>query len=70
MIGFGFGIGFGIDGQSSDRQTTSGGGQLAGEPSNGKLQAPAGGVTGASEHIDNKNSGNITTNLFIFPINL
>ena len=69
MIGFGFG--FGIDGQSSDRQkTTSGGGQFAGDPSKGKLQAPAGGVTGASEHIDNKNNGNITTNLFIFPINL
>ena len=75
ISGFGFTIGFGNIGptsegrQLSDRQTTSGGGQLAGEPSNGKLQAPAGGVTGAVPHIVKKNSGSINS-LFIFSLNL
>ena len=34
-------------------------------PSKGGLQACAGGVTGASEHIDNKNIGSAIINLFI-----
>ena len=46
--------------------TSSGSGQFAGDPSRGKLQAPAGGVTGASPHIVKKNRGNISINLFIW----
>ena len=41
-------------------------GQLAGDPSKGKLHAPTGGVTGASEHIDSRNNGSITISLFIW----
>ena len=60
-------VGFGSGGQSSDRQTTSGGGQFAGEPSDGKLQASAGGVTGAVPHMVKKNIG-IIANLFIWKV--
>ena len=56
-------VGFGFR-QSRDRQFT--GGQFAGDPSKGKLQAPAGGVTGASPHIVIKNNGIININLFIW----
>ena len=60
-------MGFGRGVQLSDRQVTSGGGQFADEPSNGKLQASAGGVTGAVPHIVKKNIG-IIANLFIWKI--
>ena len=40
-------------------------GQLAGDPSKGRLHACAGGVTGASPHIVIRNNGNNNTNLFI-----
>ena len=64
---FGLRIGCGCGGQSSDRQTTSGGGQFAGEPFNGKLQASAGGVTGAVPHMVKKNIGMIA-NLLIWKV--
>ena len=72
ISGFGFTIGFGNIGptsegrQLSDRQTTSGGGQLVGSPSKRGLHACAGGVTGAVPHMVKKISGSISSLFIIF----